>query len=206
MPPVQCLSEHEMSPPLHHMGGGMWCNASDSLRTCGSTYQVLYESSSRMIFAISHIPDTHLQGLRQTHVMETIWLILGLCRSRNAARLLKDFVPLSSGALLFVALNSRAHSAHDTLLCFCWGQMPQREIKVGFGRPTRPQKCSSPGLCHPGELRCAGLCYQPSKDSPLILFHVSWSNRTRAPRPGHKALEVEHSRKEMQYACLKRSF
>lgn len=68
-------------------------------------------------------------------------------------------------------------------------------------------KRSSPGLGHPGELRCAGLCYQPSKDSPLILFHVSWSNRTPAPPPtGLKALAVEHSRKETRYAHLKRSF
>lgn len=128
-----------MSPPLHHIPPPVWCNASDSPRTHGSTYQVLYESFSHMIFAISHIPDTRLQGLRQTHVMETIWIILGLYRSRNAARLVKDFVLLSSGALLFVALNSQAHSAHDALLCFCWGQMPQREMKVWFGRPTWPQ-------------------------------------------------------------------
>lgn len=83
------------------------------------------------------------------------------------------------GALFFVIVNTCAHLVHAALFHFYIPDAPVRAQTSERAYMTAIH--SSPGLCHPGESGHTEVCYQWSKASPLILFHVKQKGLNTAP-------------------------
>lgn len=115
---------------------------------------------------------------RQTHGMETIWIIRMLF---SAQGMQKRFHPLEH-LLLFVLLNSRAYLV-CVCVCFFWFFLPWPDASVWdqsliWGPHTYSSQAFYiwPSPPSKGWLRRPGLRYQPTKKLPLIFFRVREGN------------------------------
>lgn len=107
--------------------------------------------------------------------METIWII----RRLFSAQGMQESCSFSSHR------QSHGHIWLPMTYFLYLGQMLQWEIKAFYTWPLSPSK---------GWLRCAGLCYQPTKNLPLPFFHVRGGNimptQLTSPSPPLKLREL----------------
>lgn len=123
----------------------------------------------------------HLQGLRQTRYgnnLDNPWIVLleECCQLQKYFILLKDFHGCS------VLCHSKYMCTSSSCRIVPLLHSPDAPVRVQTSeRAYMTAIRSSPGLCHPGESGHTEVCYQWSKASPLILFHVKQKGLNTAP-------------------------
>lgn len=166
----------------------MWCNDSESLAdpaTLAQLYQVPhYIEVSVMWFVQCHTVHTrHAFTRPETNTcygnnLDNPWIVLleECCQLQKYFILLKDFHECS------VLCHSKYMCTSNSCRIVPLLHSPDAPLRVqtliqAYMTAIR----SSPGLCHPGESGHKEVCYQWSKASPLILFHVKQKGLNTAP-------------------------